>query len=76
MFLKMRPQIGEARVAYATSLREKAHGSEFGTNNDERILEHLIQTIENKVLIQKCISKAWTLQELLIEAGQIKDISL
>ena len=59
-------------------MREKAHDCEFGDTqaNDERILEHLIQTIENKMLIQKCISKAWTLQECLTEAGQIEDISL
>ena len=55
MFLKLRPNIGETTVAYATRLREKAHDCDFGTNNDERILEHLLQTIENKMLIQKCI---------------------
>ena len=76
IFLKMRPQIGETTVAYATRLREKAHESDFGTNKNERILEHLIQTIENKTLIQKCISKARTLQEFLTEAVQIEDISL
>lgn len=63
MFLKKRPEIGETTVTYATRLREKAHECDFGTNSDERILKHLIQTIENKTLIQKRISKAWTLQE-------------
>ena len=63
-------------MAYATRSREKAHDCEFGANNDERILDHLIQTIENKGLIQKCISKAWTLSEFLTEAGQIEDISI
>ena len=53
--------MGETTVAYATRLREKANDCDFDTNCDERILEHLIQTIENKGLIQKCISKAWTL---------------
>ena len=76
MFLKMRPEIGETTVAYATRLREKAHDCDFGSNCDDRILEHLIQTIENKILIQKCISKSWALQEFLTEAGQIEDISL
>ena len=52
-----------------------AHGCNFGTKQDERILEHLIQTIENQTLIQKYISKAWILEEFLSEAGQIKDIS-
>ena len=77
IFLKTRPEAGEATVAYATRLREKAHECEFGDTNDERILEHLIQTIENQQIIQKCISKtlSWTLQQILTEAGQIEDIS-
>ena len=61
-------------MAYATRLREKAHECEFGDTNDERILEQLIQTIENEQLIQKCISKSWTLQQFLRDAGQIEDI--
>ena len=76
IFLKTRPEAGEATVAYATRLREKAHECEFGDTNDERILEHLIQTIENEQLIQKCISKSWTLQQFLREAGQTEDISI
>ena len=54
---------------------KKAHDCDFSTNQDERILEHLIQTTENQTFIQKCISKAWTLEEFLSEAGQIEDIS-
>ena len=72
----MRPEIGETTVAYATRLREKAHDCDFDTNCDERTLEHLIQTIENKSLIQKCISKSWTLSEFSAEAGQREDILL
>ena len=75
MFLKMRPELEETTVAYATRLREKAHDYNFGSNYDERILEHLIQTIANSTLIQKCISKSWNLQEFLMEAQQIEDIS-
>ena len=71
IFLKTRPEAGEATVTYATRLREKAHECEFGETNDERILEHLIQTIQNQQLIQKCISKSWNLQQFLREAGQI-----
>ena len=37
----MSSQIGEITIAYATRLWEKAHDCDFGTNNDERILEHL-----------------------------------
>ena len=39
-------------------------------------MEHLIQTIENQQLIQKCISKSWTLQQFLTDAGQIEDVSI
>ena len=35
----------------------------------------MIQTIENETLIQKCISKSWTLEEFLSEASQIDTIS-
>ena len=65
-------------MTYATKLREKAQDCEFGTATqcDERILEHLIQTIENESLIQRCISKGWNLSQFLMEAGQIEDIFL
>ena len=46
MFLKMRPQPGESTVSYASRLREKAKNCDFH-DNDERILEHIIQTTEN-----------------------------
>ena len=50
-------------MSYATRLREKATGGEFGNTSDDRILEHLIQKIENETLIQKCIFKGWTLTQ-------------
>ena len=46
----MRPEIGETTDAYATRLREKAHDCDFGSNCDDRILEHLIQTAYIQVL--------------------------
>ena len=76
MFLKLRPLAGEATIAYAARLRERAYDCDFGDTFDDRILEHLIQTIENKHLIQKCIAKCWNLAQFLSEAGQIEDISL
>ena len=48
----MRPELEETTVAYATRLREKAHDCNFGSNYDERILEQLIQTIENSALAE------------------------
>ena len=76
VFLKMRPFAGEATIAYAARLREKAYDCEFGDTLDDRILEHMIQTIENQHLIQKCIVKRWELSQFLLEAGQTEDISL
>ena len=76
IFLKLRPLAGEATIAYAARLRERAYDCDFGDTFDDRILEHLIQTIENKHLIQKCIAKCWNLAQFLSEAGQIEDISL
>ena len=37
-------------------------------------MELFIQTIENQHLIQRCISKSWTLQQFLTDAGQIEDV--
>ena len=51
-------------------------GCEFGDTLDDQILEHLIQTIENQQLIQRCISKGWELAQFLLEAGQTEDIAL
>ena len=76
IFLKSRPEAGETIVAYATRLREKAQGCDFGSSNDDRILEHLIQTIEEQYLIQKCIYEGWTLDQFLTQAKQIEDISV
>ena len=76
MFLKVRRYIEETSVAYATRLREKAcDRCDFKDNEDERILEHIIQTTENENLIQKCISKSWTSEEFLSEAEQTEAIS-
>ena len=63
-------------MALATRLGQKSKDCEFGMNCNERILDHLFQTIENSSLIQRRFSKSWTLQEFLKEAGQIDDIFL
>ena len=69
LFLKMRPHVGETISVYAARLREKAKGCEFGDTLDERILEHVIQTIDNKKLIERAISKTWDLTRFLTEAS-------
>ena len=50
---------------------ERQHECDFGGNSEERILGHLIS---ERICIQKCISRAWTLQ-FLSEASQIEDIA-
>ena len=76
LFLKLRLNHGESIAAYASRLREKANDCEFESNADERILEHLIQTCQNRALIQKAINKKWNLSQFLAEAVQMEDTSL
>ena len=76
LFLKMQPTLNETTTAYAARLREKANDCEFGETRDDRILEHLIQTITSTTLIQKAINKKWSLTQMLTEAAQIEDTSL
>ena len=45
------PFAGQATIAYAARVREKAYDCEFGDTFDYRILEHMIQTIENEHLV-------------------------
>ena len=74
-FLKEKPAPGESITAYTTRLREKAKRCEFGEANDERILEHIIQTIDDKAIIHKTISKKWDLTQFLQEVSQIEDVN-
>ena len=68
--------MGETTTAYAARLRGKAKECEFGDTFDERILEHIIQTIDNKKLIERAISKTWDLARFLTEAlSQTEDIA-
>ena len=76
MFLKSTPEAGKTIVAYTTRLVEKVHGCDIGTSNGDRILEFLIQTVENQYLIQKCIYEGWTLDQFLTQAKQIEDLSV
>ena len=75
-FLNMRTTASETTAAYAARLREKANECDFGDTLEDRILEHIIQTIENPTLIQKCITKGWNLNQFLLEASQMEDTSL
>ena len=72
-FLSTKPHQSESILSYATRLREKGRTCEF-MNTDERILEHLIQTVMNKTLVQKAVNKKWGLTQFLEEAAQMEDI--
>lgn len=75
MFLKMRPQPWESTVSYAARLREKAKNCDFH-DDDERILEHIIQTTDNQDLIRKVIYKKWTLKQTLEEMQLLEETSI
>jgi hypothetical protein len=47
---------------------------EFGDQADDRILEHLIQTIKDNDLIKRCSQKRWNLEQFIEEASQREDI--
>ena len=70
LFLNMRPKPRESTLSYAA--REKANTCEFLDTYDDKILEHLVQTVENEVLIHKCLRKCWTLEQFLEEAKELK----
>lgn len=74
-FNKERPRSQESIASYAARLREKSEKCDFGENADERILEHLTQTIADQDLIKKSIIKKWTLSQFLDEASKKADIS-
>ena len=73
-FLNLRRQSGESTSSYAALLREKSTDCEFGDTRDDRILEHIIQTTDNKTLIQKSINKAQDLTQFLTKAAQMENI--
>ena len=74
-FSKERIQSNESIISYAARMREKAKECEFSEQLDDRILEHLIQTIPNEDLIKACIRKRWNLDQFIEKAGQRDDIS-
>ena len=74
LFLKMKPHTGESTVSYAARLREKSKSCDFH-DDDERILEHIIQTTDNTDLVRKVLNKKWTLKETLSEMQVLEDTS-
>ena len=74
IFLKMKTIPGETTVTYAIRLKENAQDCEFGdsSQSDEKILKHLIQTIENELLIQKCFPKDGTYHSFSQKRAKLK----
>ena len=62
-------------MTYAARLREKSKDCEFGEQTDDRILEHLVQTIKDSELVKRSIQKKWNLDQFLEEASQREDIN-
>ena len=74
VFLNMKPLPDETTNAYAARLKEKTIGCEFHSD-DERILEHLIQTSDNEELIRKVIYKKLDLSQTLAAMQLSEDTS-
>ena len=74
IFNKMRQEHEESISQYAMRLREQAETCDFENNREERILEHLIQTIDDNELITRAIQKQWNLNTFLEEASQRNDL--
>ena len=76
LFKSTRQYDGESVRSYAMRLREKASSCEFHDTCEERILEHLIDTIPNKTLIRTCKTKGWTSSQFLAKACAFEDTHL
>ena len=74
LFFEMKPHAGEGTVSYAARLREKSNSCDFH-DDDERILEHIIQTTDNTDLVRKVLNRKWTLKETLVEMQVLEDTS-
>ena len=53
----------------------KSKDCEFGEQTDDKILEHLIQTIKDSELVKRSIHKKWNLDQFLEEASHREDIN-
>ena len=74
-FNKQKQIEGESVVTYAARLREKSQDCEFGEQTEDRILEHLIQTIKDSELVKRSFQRKWNLDQFLEEASQREDIN-
>ena len=68
-FNKQKQIAGENVVTYTARLHEKSKDCEFGEQTDDRILEHLVQTIKDSELVKRSIQQKWNLDQFLEEAA-------
>ena len=73
-FSKQQMESHESIVTYVARMRQKERDCEFGDQTDDRILEHLIQTVRDNDLIKKCIQKRWNSDQFIEEVSQREDI--
>ncbi|XP_013409816.1 uncharacterized protein LOC106173287 [Lingula anatina] len=66
---------GETIASFTARLREKAEHCDFGENADARILERIIQTMDDKQIVTKAIQRNWNLETLIQEVSQKEDLN-
>ena len=74
LFSKERMKTGESIAGFTARLREKAEHCDF-EDIDDRILEHIVQHINDENLVKKTIQKKWNLEQFIEEAGEHENLN-
>ena len=74
LFSKERIKSGESIAGFTARLREKAEHCDFD-NIDDRILEHIVQHINDENLVKKTSQKKWNLEQFIEEAGERENLN-
>ena len=74
LFSKERMKSGESIAGFTARLREKAEHCDFN-DIDDRILEHIVQHINDENLVKKTIQKKWNLEQFIEEAGERENLN-
>ena len=65
---------GESIAGFTARLLEKAEHCDF-EDIDDRILEHIVQHINDENLVKKTIQKKWNLEQFIEEAGERENLN-
>ena len=65
---------GESIARFTARLREKAEHCDFD-DIDDRILEHIVQHINDENLVKKTIQKKWNFEQFIEEAGERENLN-